>query len=134
MNEENAMHTSYKQVIIMLKSLNMPKGKLVAQGSHASMGALLSNMEENEDYFLIPKTPETIAWLSGSFTKVVLKVETLEELETIYQEAVRRKLLVAKIVDNGRTCFNGVPTVTGIGIGPAHIDNLDFTSHLKLYN
>lgn len=35
--EEN----SHKQVIVIDKSLNMRKGKMVAQGAHASMGAIL---------------------------------------------------------------------------------------------
>ena len=31
-----------KQVIVMRKDLNMRKGKMIAQGSHASVDALLS--------------------------------------------------------------------------------------------
>ncbi len=132
--EETAMYTEYKQIIIMLKSLKMGKGKLVSQGSHASVGSLIVDMEENETHFLIPKTPANVAWLNGSFTKITVSVDTLEELEAIYEEAKKRGLPTIKITDNGRTTFNGVPTVTAVGIGPAHISDLDFTKHLKLLN
>ena len=132
--EESASHTEYKQIIIMLKSLKMGRGKLVSQGAHASLGALLADMQENETHFLIPKTPATIAWLSGSFTKITTGVETLSELELLFAEAKSRGILTSLITDNGRTTFHGVPTVTAVAIGPAHVDDLDFTRHLKLLN
>lgn len=130
--EESSTYTEYKQVIIILKSLKMKDGKLVSQSSHASVGSLLSNMEENDTHFLIPKTPANIAWLKGSFTKISLKVDTLEELESLFAEAQRRGLPSIKITDNGRTVFNNVPTVTAVGIGPAHVSDLDFLQDLKL--
>ena len=129
--EESSSYTEYKQVIIILKSLKMKDGKLVSQGSHASVGSLISDMEENETHFLIPKTPANIAWLKGSFTKITLKVDTLEELESLFNEAQKRGLPSIKITDNGRTVFKE-PTVTAVGIGPAHVNDLDFLSNLKL--
>lgn len=36
------MEENIKQIIILRKDLNMRKGKMVAQGAHASMGAILS--------------------------------------------------------------------------------------------
>lgn len=38
-----------KQVIVMRKDLNMRKGKMVAQGSHASMAVILDAMTDNGD-------------------------------------------------------------------------------------
>lgn len=35
-----------KQVIVMRKDLNMRKGKMIAQGAHASMKVLLDNMSD----------------------------------------------------------------------------------------
>ena len=129
---ETPMYTSYKQVIIMLKSLKMDTGKAISQGAHASIGSMICNMSQNENFFLIPKTEALTAWLNGSFTKIVLGVDTLDELESLFEEAKKRNLLAAKITDNGRTKFNGIPTVTALSIGPAHNDELDFTKHLKL--
>jgi len=36
-----------KQVIIIRKDLNMRKGKMIAQGAHASMKATLNYLEDN---------------------------------------------------------------------------------------
>ena len=40
---------THKQVIVLRKDLNMRKGKMVAQGAHASMAAILS-LSENFEY------------------------------------------------------------------------------------
>lgn len=45
-----AMNT--KQVIVMRKDLNMRKGKMVAQGAHASMAVLLDMMTRSENKVL----------------------------------------------------------------------------------
>lgn len=37
-----------KQVIVMRKDLNMRKGKMIAQGAHASVDALLSLFSRTE--------------------------------------------------------------------------------------
>uniref|UniRef100_UPI001CA5CF60 aminoacyl-tRNA hydrolase n=1 Tax=Clostridioides difficile TaxID=1496 RepID=UPI001CA5CF60 len=42
------MEENIKQVIIIRKDLKMPKGKMVAQGSHASLGAILETMRRKE--------------------------------------------------------------------------------------
>ncbi|MDF2879956.1 MAG: Peptidyl-tRNA hydrolase [Clostridiaceae bacterium] len=47
-----------KQVIVMRKDLNMTKGKMVAQGSHASLGVILKMM--NNGFGIRDKTPEII--------------------------------------------------------------------------
>ena len=36
------MEAEHKQVIVIRKDLNMRKGKMVAQGAHASMAAILN--------------------------------------------------------------------------------------------
>lgn len=136
-----------KQLIIIRKDLGMNKGKLAAQAAHASMGALLksayhSNVssasdERDFDQVLIinlEDNPTVKAWLEGSFAKIALAVNSEEELEACREIAKNHGLRYSYIVDNGTTVFNGVPTPTCVGIGPAKSEILDeLFSHLKLY-
>ena len=132
-----------KQLILVRTDLKMRKGKIAAQVAHASMGSVLeavSLLTKNYDgkwkHALYEEknhwTNGTMEWLNGSFTKICLKVSSLEELEQYEQQAQELNLLNCKITDNGDTVFNGVPTVTCLAIGPAHTDDLSFTSELKL--
>lgn len=112
-----------KQMIVMRKDLNMRKGKLVAQGAHASMKAYL----ENKDH------PNMIEWLRGLFTKVAVGVDSETELFEIAQKAKDAGLIVSVIQDAGLTEFGNVPTYTCIAVGPAtHEELLPITGHLKL--
>lgn len=125
-----------KQLIIIRKDLGMNKGKLAAQASHASLGALLSVAQRNEDAVVIDCTqdPATNAWLKGAFAKIALAVNSEAELEQCYALAKEHGLPCAYIVDNGTTVFNGVKTPTCVGIGPADSEKLDaLFSHLRLY-
>lgn len=108
----------------MRKDLNMRKGKCVAQGAHASLGAVLPNQDD----------PRVKEWLAGSFTKVCVTVNSEEELADVFQRAKDAGLITCKIVDNGLTEFNGVPTWTCIAVGPdTHENLLPITGDLKLY-
>lgn len=138
-----------KQLIIIRKDLGMNKGKLAAQAAHASMGALLKAFTEishgyestvNEDgdrvfnslYFMQHEIVDE--WLKGSFAKIALAVNSDAELQACVELAKEHDLLYSYIVDNGTTVFNGVPTPTCVGIGPARSEVLDeLFSHLKLY-
>lgn len=112
-----------QQVIVMRKDLNMRKGKMVAQGAHASMEAVF----EHQDHPIVQK------WLEGDFTKICVSVDSEEELLQVYQNAQDTGLIVALITDSGLTEFDGVPTNTCIAIGPAWKESLDpITGHLKL--
>jgi PTH2 family peptidyl-tRNA hydrolase len=130
------MSRPVKQVIVMRKDLNMRKGKMVAQGSHASMAAILNEMSYGEDEYGMAKrdmTPALKQWLSGSFTKICLSVDSEQELLDIVQKAESARLYCALITDAGKTEFNGVPTITCCAIGPAYEDEIDvITGHLKL--
>ena len=140
-----------KQVIIIRKDLNMRKGKMVAQGAHASMKVLLDiaykanniNREhpvyENRyiptegDFACIPLYSDIKPWLEGKFTKICLGVNSKDELLDIYNKATEAKLLCSLIVDEGLTEFNGVPTYTAVAIGPAKESLIDLiTGDLKL--
>ena len=134
-----------KQVIVVRKDLKMPRGKIAAQASHASVGALLQSMfgkrleESDFDGFQINKTPivndATKDWLAGEFTKICVYVESEQELMNIYEKAQKSGLNVCLITDNGYTCFNGVKTKTCLAIGPCFSADVDLiTKDLKLYN
>jgi len=126
-----------KQVIILRKDLNMRKGKMVAQGAHASMAAILNEMgvNSNGDRMLYGNgmTIAMAEWLNGSFTKICVSVNSEDELIQVYKEAEAKGLPCALIRDAGHTEFNGVPTYTAVAIGPAFPHEVDpLTGHLKL--
>jgi PTH2 family peptidyl-tRNA hydrolase len=122
-----------KQVIVLRKDLNMRKGKMIAQGAHASLGAILKNPKALFNaIFKRDRSPLSI-WLKNSFTKVVLSVNTEQELFMLSDDARREGIPYAVIRDSGRTEFNGVPTYTAIAIGPYWSDEIDkITGELKL--
>ncbi len=115
----------------------MRTGKYVAQGAHAATGALLSlgKLDSYGDNFIIPLYNHFVKeWLLGSFKKVALYVETDEELMALYDAAKSAGLPVALIRDSGLTEFNGVPTLTAVGIGPGGHDEINvITGHLPLF-
>lgn len=115
-----------KQVIVLRKDLNMRKGKMVAQGAHASLGAILKNCQ-------LADSSDLREWLEGRFTKICVSVDSEEELLEIYQKARTAKLLCCLITDSGLTEFNNVPTKTAVGIGPGPEDKIDeITGDLQL--
>ncbi len=123
----------HKQVIIMRDDLNMRKGKLVAQGAHASLGALLSQCDRGIDAVMIPMNANIGPWLTDSFTKVCVRITGQMELEKLVHKAKELGLPACLITDNGKTEFNGIPTVTCAAIGPGPAETVDLvTSHLKL--
>ena len=129
-----------KQVIVMRKDLNMRKGKMIAQGSHASMKALLDlcfHFQPMSYVKILKFRYETDSawdnWLNGRFTKIVVSCDSESELVELYEKAKEKKLPCSLIIDAGLTEFNGVPTKTCIAIGPAFPEKIDeITSHLKL--
>lgn len=118
-----------KQVIVMRKDLNMRKGKMISQGCHASVSAVLNCMKNGDD----GKLDALDEWMSGRFKKVCLYVESEKELLDIYNTAKYNKLNVKLIKDAGLTEFDGVPTLTCLAIGPDYPEVIDpITGHLKL--
>ena len=116
-----------KQIIVMRTDLSMRKGKMVAQGAHASM-AVLTQFKSQEQY-----PPVLKDWLANSFTKICVGVGSENELRAIHKEASDAGLLCSFIVDNGATEFHGIPTPTCIAIGPAEDEVLKpITGNLKL--
>lgn len=130
---------SVKQIIVVRKDLNMRKGKMIAQGAHASMAAVFPLYGKPMivrllafAYKVVTNT-ELRQWLSSSFKKIAVSVDSEDELMSILQQARDAGLDVALITDNGATEFNGVPTRTCIAIGPHFDSKIDsITKHLKL--
>ena len=113
----------YKQVIVMRDDLNMRKGKMVAQGAHASLGAVLTFRDR----------PEVDAWLAGPFAKVCVRVSSEAELIEIFERAEAAGMINYLITDAGKTEFKGLPTLTCCAVGPDTIEKVDaITGHLKL--
>lgn len=113
-----------KQVIVMRKDLGMRKGKMVAQGAHASMAAVLSVGLDD---------PRVADWLSGPFAKICVSVNSEAELLELHEKAKAAGAITALITDSGRTEFNGVPTNTCIAVGPGAVADIDaITGHLSL--
>ncbi len=124
----------------MRKDLNMRKGKMIAQGSHASMKVILDtmNMHPTEESGIHEMTlylkdgTALMDWIEGKFTKVCVSVDSEQELLDIYQQAKDAGLIVSLITDAGLTEFGGVPTNTCIAIGPSWEDDVNkITGHLK---
>ena len=150
------MHT--KQVIVFRKDLlkgpnAIRKGKFGAQVAHASLGALLKlfNISKKEPIRLgsygdiepgqiqyeysVTFGENTVLddWLNGKFTKVVVFVDSDEELLELNKALDETVIPHALITDSGLTEFHGVPTNTCLGIGPYESEEIDkFTGNLPL--
>ena len=132
----------------MRKDLNMRKGKMIAQGSHASMAFLTQKMNlqktmgygihHHETRYLSQaydekQAIEITSWLTSSFRKICVYVNSKEELEAVHQKALDNGLISHMIEDNGATEFNGVKTKTCCAIGPAIEEKfVGITDHLPL--
>jgi len=127
-----------KQVIVVRKDLNMRKGKMCAQAAHASMKVITDRLiwDSAHPGSYDPElrtTPEITEWLTGIFTKVVVSVDSEDELVDIYNKAQEAKILSCIIEDCGLTEFHGIPTKTVVAVGPAKSEDIDkITRHLKL--
>lgn len=119
------------------KDRNMRTGKYVAQGAHASVGALFSigGISKDGKSFIIPLDNSFIhAWVTGNFKKIAVYVETDQELIDIYNQAKKLGLPTALIRDAGLTEFDGNPTLTAVGIGPEDEEKINkVTGHLPLF-
>ena len=128
-----------KQVIVMRNDLNMRKGKMIAQGAHASMAVILNEVytARNDQVVALSANWEKgnpfHTWLAGNFTKICVKIDSLDELLELKKKADEAGIPNSLIVDSGLTEFNGVPTETCMAIGPAESNVIDkLTGHLKL--
>ncbi|KZX16940.1 peptidyl-tRNA hydrolase Pth2 [Methanobrevibacter filiformis] len=111
-----------KQVIVVRKDIKMSKGKMAAQCCHGSLNAYKN------------ANPSKIEiWENEGQAKVVLKIQTLEELIELKKMIAVNKVPHHLVIDAGRTELPE-STVTCLGIGPDTDEIIDkLTGHLKLY-
>lgn len=132
---------SIKQVIVCRKDLNMRKGKIAAQVAHASMMFIVKNASifPNNSVESLPWTFHQLLtdaqreWLANSFVKVVAYVASEAALLALIDQAREAGITVHPVIDEGRTEFKGVPTLTCAAFGPDVGSKLDpVTGHLPL--
>jgi PTH2 family peptidyl-tRNA hydrolase len=123
-----------KQVIVVRSDLGMRKGKMIAQGAHASMKVFFDRGRISGTLgLLIPLTSDMQAWVQGKFAKVCVRAESEEQLLDLHKQAKQAGLPCAIIQDSGKTEFHGVLTYTALAIGPAKAEEIDpITGELKL--
>lgn len=120
-----------KQVIVARNDLNMRKGKLAAQVSHASMKIFFDMMKtetreipvfnvtpdykDSKGYEMTPMVIKSLyfhrddprlQWMEGIFTKVVLQGHSLEHICFLAEKAFDLNIPYATIEDHGNTEFN----------------------------
>ena len=111
----------------------MRKGKMIAQGAHASLGAVFLIQDSDEDQYDISVRAAAFDWINGMFAKICVSVNSEQELLQVYTAAEAAGLPVKLITDSGLTEFHGVPTKTCLAIGPAWADDIDkITGNLPL--
>jgi len=122
-----------KQVIAVRTDLNMRKGKIAAQVAHAAMKVFFDKMKLEEDPLHEGEYSAHIYgldaavkfWMIGAFTKVVVGVDSEEQIYDLARRASECGILHAVIIDSGFTEFHGRKTTTCIALGPAEAAKID---------
>lgn len=121
--------SNVKQVIVIRKDLQMRRGKEIAQGAHAAIGALRSvHLLELADANKLE-----MAWYANGTKKICVTVDSEAALLALYKQAQEAQLACYLVTDAGYTEFDG-PTRTCLAIGPGESEKIDpLTGGLKLY-
>jgi peptidyl-tRNA hydrolase len=96
----------------------MDTGKVASQAGHAYLGAFVNaNANLQKEYHSeLPTSPGT---------KVCLSCKNLRHLLRAEEEAKAAGIPVFRVVDSGcENFFDGQPTVTALGLGPATKDQI----------
>lgn len=103
----------------------MSKGKAAAQASHAAVAAAMKSRKEKFNDF-------AIWWRTGQ-KKIILAVDSEEQLLEIEKKVRATGVVVVRIDDAGRTQLPP-NTTTALGIGPHAMKSVEeMTSGLKLF-
>lgn len=138
-----------KQVIVVRKFPNLRTGKYASQVAHAAMSVFFQKLRYHEQILESDDGCDTFQWtekswtlksepyfeeyINGRFKKIVVYVNSEEELLAIHKQALDKKIHCSLIKDAGLTEFGGVPTYTAVGIGPWDSKEIDeITGSLKL--
>lgn len=123
---EKIRYDDIKQVILINTGLGMKKGKMVAQGSHASLQAALKTKA------LYPNIYSK--WMEKGFKKVVLRISDEYDMVDINMKIIHSQDLIetAIICDQGLTQV--LPgSFTALAIGPHYSSRIDkYTKDLRL--
>src|SRR6266511_1905830 len=102
-----------KQIIVVNRSLALPKGKLAAQVAHAAVGA-----------FVAASAQAQAAWLQVGMPKIVVYAADADALGQLEARAREQHIPTCLVHDAGRTVIPA-GTITCLGLGPAPADALD---------
>jgi peptidyl-tRNA hydrolase len=105
---------TYRLYALIRNDLGMDAGKIASQAGHAYLGAFLQCKDSNAINAYHSEFP------ASPGTKIALRVPDLDQLLMAEQQAKEVGLSFFRVVDSGcKNFFNGEPTVTALGIGPA---------------
>lgn len=111
-------------VLIVRSDLKLTKGKLASQVAHAAVMCFKNSLEANPAL--------SSKWLKAGQPKIVLKVESLAQLESLQTLAKNSGVTTALVLDAGRTQI-APGTATVLGLGPDYDEKLDaLVKDLKL--
>lgn len=133
-----------KQMVVVREDLQMPLGKLLAQVGHAVLAPVFNAMakdiynpgnREGEEWYyrysiLVKPDSAFEAWKEGRFTKVVVVVNSKDELKEVYEKASNLSFRCL-ITDAGFTIFKE-PTLTVASLLGWSDELQPITGHLKL--
>ena len=104
----------YKMVIVVRDDLKLSSGKLAVQVAHAAVECSFTSKRKKPKWFKM--------WKEQGAKKVVVRVDSLEDLYRLKDEAKGLGLIAEIIKDAGLTEVPpGTETVLGIGPGPSNI-------------
>lgn len=152
--EKTAQEFPAKQVIVVRNDLAMPRGKMAAQVAHASLGSILGQMRmeiERSDINNSVVSKELVLtllkigllgdrteklyldqWISGRFAKVVVYIDSEDDLLRLINKADSLGIPTTPIYDAGASVFKGERTLTCAAFGPWKSDAIDdVTGHLN---
>jgi PTH2 family peptidyl-tRNA hydrolase len=115
-----------KQVIVIPKDVKMSPEKLGVQIAHASVTAILENLERRS---------ALMDWYENGSgqKKVVLEIETTDQLQDLHKKAREAGVSCYLIKDAGRTELKS-KTITALGFFPMKDKEINqWTGNLKLH-
>ncbi len=123
---ETVIDTNVRQVCLWRKDLKVRTGKKMAQAGHAFERTWISGAD------VVPFS-EKWFYLYGNTTKIVLEVDDLDHLLYISNQLNESSIEHCIVTDLGLTEFNGIETITCIGIAPTFAKKLiPITAKLSL--
>uniref|UniRef100_A0AAG5DIZ5 peptidyl-tRNA hydrolase n=1 Tax=Anopheles atroparvus TaxID=41427 RepID=A0AAG5DIZ5_ANOAO len=115
-----------KMVLVVRSDLGLKKGKIASQCAHAAVLCSMRAIAAG------PGKAKLDGWLMQGQPKIVLRVDSLEEMHLLTERAGEAGVIAEVVRDAGRTqVASGTETV--LGIGPDRSDVIDpLVGHLRL--